>query len=98
MRRLHIIDACQACDLPVSFKYERNVGSAGAAARYRDGVSFEKLFGLLQHVNKKAIDKLILLRWAILVIGVDEGELGACSQVPMHELPLGGQPSYRPLV
>lgn len=71
VRRLHIIDACQACDLPVSYKYERNVGSAGAAAQYRDGVSFEKLFGLLQYVNKKAIDKLNLLRWALFqyVIG-----------------------------
>lgn len=27
--RLHIIDACQAFDLPVSFKYERNFGSIG---------------------------------------------------------------------
>ena len=71
VRRLHIIDACQACDLPVSYKYERNVGSTGAAVQYRDGVSFEKLFGLLQYVNKKAIDKLNLLRWALFqyVIG-----------------------------
>jgi serine/threonine-protein kinase HipA len=71
VRRLHIIDACQACDMPVSFKYERNVGSTGPAAQYRDGVSFEKLFGLLQYVNKKAADKLSLLRWALFqfVIG-----------------------------
>lgn len=71
MRRLDIIDACYACDLPVSFKYERNVGSTGAGAQYCDGVSFEKLFGLLQYVNNKAIDKLNLLRWALFhnVIG-----------------------------
>lgn len=28
VRRRHIIDACQACDLPVAYKYERNLGSA----------------------------------------------------------------------
>lgn len=71
VRRLHVIDACQACDMPVNFKYERNVGSVGPTAHYRDGVSFEKLFGLLKYVNKKAVDKLSLLRWALfqLVIG-----------------------------
>lgn len=28
----------------MSYKYERNVGSTGAAAQYRDGTSFESLF------------------------------------------------------
>jgi serine/threonine-protein kinase HipA len=27
VQRLHIIDACQAADLPVTYKYERNFGS-----------------------------------------------------------------------
>ncbi len=30
--RRHIIDVCQAADLPVSFKYERQIGSTGEAA------------------------------------------------------------------
>ncbi|MYM26480.1 type II toxin-antitoxin system HipA family toxin [Duganella sp. FT135W] len=69
--RKHIIDACQAADLPVSFKYERNIGSVGDAALYRDGVSLPVLFGLLEFVNRKAVDKLAMLRWALfqLVIG-----------------------------
>lgn len=69
--RKHVIDACQAADLPVSFKYERNIGSVGEAARYRDGVSLPVLFGLLKFVNRKAVDKLAMLRWALfqLVIG-----------------------------
>lgn len=69
--RKHIIDACQAADLPVSFKYERNIGSVGAAARYRDGVSLPVLFGLLEFGYRKAVDKLAMLRWALfqLVIG-----------------------------
>lgn len=70
VRRKHVIDACQASDLPVSFKYERNVGSTGAAALYRDGMSFEKLFGLLRHAPRKAADKLTLLRWALFQIAI----------------------------
>ncbi|MRW84442.1 type II toxin-antitoxin system HipA family toxin [Pseudoduganella sp. FT26W] len=71
VERKHIIDACQASDLPVSYKYEGNIGSVGDAAHYRDGVSLPKLFELLRHVNRKAIDKLSMLRWALfqLVIG-----------------------------
>lgn len=69
--RLHVIDLCQACDVPVSYKYERNVGSTGAAALYRDGTSFESLFAQLDHVHQKASEKLNMLRWALfqLLIG-----------------------------
>ncbi|SHM95438.1 serine/threonine-protein kinase HipA [Duganella sacchari] len=69
--RKHIIDACQAADMPVSYKYERNIGSVGEAARYRDGVGLPVLFGLLQFANRKALDKLAMLRWALfqLMIG-----------------------------
>lgn len=71
VERKHIIDACQASDLPASYKYERNIGSMGEAANYRDGVSFPMLFGLLRHVNRKAVAKLMMLRWALFqfVIG-----------------------------
>jgi serine/threonine-protein kinase HipA len=71
VRRLHTIDLCQAADVPVSFKYERHLGSTGAAAQYRDGTSFETLFAQLRHVHQKAREKLTLLRWALfqLLIG-----------------------------
>jgi len=71
VERRHIIDACQASDLPVSFKYERNIGSAGEAALYRDGMSLPRLFQILQHVNRKTVDKLAMLRWVLFqfVIG-----------------------------
>lgn len=65
VERRHIIDVCQACDLPVSYKYERNIGSVGDAAKYRDGVSLPKLFEQLQHIPRKAIDRLSMLRWAL---------------------------------
>ena len=40
VRRLHIIDACQALDLPSTFKYERNLGAGQDVRNIREGVSF----------------------------------------------------------
>jgi serine/threonine-protein kinase HipA len=65
IRRLHIIDACQALDLPVSYKYERNLGSAPAVRHIRDGVSFERLFRCAELTSNKASARLTLLRWAL---------------------------------
>lgn len=71
VERKHIIDVCQATDLPVSYKYERHLGSGEVLAQYRDGVGFPTLFEQLQHVTRKATGKLAMLRWALfqLVIG-----------------------------
>lgn len=63
--RLHIVDACQACDVPVSFKYERNLGNAPDVRAIRDGVSFQKLFGLAGMAANKAAARLAMLRWAL---------------------------------
>jgi serine/threonine-protein kinase HipA len=63
--RRHIIDACQACDLPVAYKYERNLGSAEAVRHIRDGMSFERLFGCADLTANKAATRLAMLRWAL---------------------------------
>jgi serine/threonine-protein kinase HipA len=63
--RLHIIDACQASDLPVSFKYERNLGSSEQVQNIREGMSFEKLFSRVEQTIDKASAKMILLRWSL---------------------------------
>lgn len=63
--RRHIIDACQACDLPVAYKYERNLGSAEAVRHIRDGVSFERLFSCADLTANKAAARLAMLRWAL---------------------------------
>ena len=63
--RLHIIDACQASDLPVSFKYERNLGSSEQVKNIREGMSFEKLFARVDQTIDKASAKMILLRWSL---------------------------------
>jgi serine/threonine-protein kinase HipA len=65
VHRRHIIDACQACDLPVTYKYERNLGSAEAVRHIRDGVSFERLFGCADITANKAAARLTILRWAL---------------------------------
>ncbi|MGH7877876.1 MAG: HipA domain-containing protein [Candidatus Binataceae bacterium] len=66
VRRLHTIDSCQALDLPVSYKYERNFGSGRDVRNIRDGVSFRRLFSIADYATEKAVVRLGLLRWAIL--------------------------------
>jgi serine/threonine-protein kinase HipA len=63
--RLHIVDACQACDLPVAFKYERNLGQGPEVGNIREGMSFERLFGLGELTANKARAKLAMLRWSL---------------------------------
>lgn len=68
VRRLHIVDGCQALGLAVPMKYERAYGDAVDVAHIRDGVSFPKLFGLLEQSPVPAVDKRALLRWAIFQV------------------------------
>jgi serine/threonine-protein kinase HipA len=65
VRRLHIIDACQAADLPASYKYERNFGSSEHVRNIREGVSFEVLFDRVAQTVNKAASRLTMLRWAL---------------------------------
>jgi serine/threonine-protein kinase HipA len=65
VERLHMVDACQACDLPISFKYERNLGNGPEVRTIREGMSFERLFGLGARTGNKAAAKLAMLRWAL---------------------------------
>ncbi len=65
VQRLHIIDACQASDLPATYKYERNFGSGEQVRDIREGVSFEVLFARVEQTVNKAASRLTLLRWAL---------------------------------
>jgi serine/threonine-protein kinase HipA len=65
VRRLHMIDACQALNLPVSYKFERNLGLGREVRAIRDGVSFERLFSVSEYTLEKAVTRLTLLRWAL---------------------------------
>lgn len=66
--RLHIVDACQACDLPVAFKYERNLGNGPEVRNIREGMSFHRLFGLSRLTANKAAAKRAMLHWALFQI------------------------------
>lgn len=66
VHRRHVIDACQALDMPVALKYERNMGNTEHFRHIRDGVSFDKLFSLAGAFENPAIARQFFLRWAIL--------------------------------
>jgi serine/threonine-protein kinase HipA len=65
VERLHIVDACQARDLPVAFKYERNLGKAADVRNVRDGMSLPRLFGLGALTANKAAATRAMLQWAL---------------------------------
>lgn len=65
VERLHAIDTCQALDLGVSHKYERNFGSGRDVVDIRDGVSYEKLFALASKTQAEAVTRMELIRWAL---------------------------------
>jgi len=65
VKRLHCIDACQALDLGVSHKYERNFGSNRDVAHIRDGVSLERLFSIAEQTLAEVKTRMDILRWLI---------------------------------
>jgi serine/threonine-protein kinase HipA len=68
VRRLHIVDGCQALGLAVSMKYERAYGAAAEVAHLREGASLPKLFSLVDQSPLPAVDRLGLLRWTIFQV------------------------------
>jgi serine/threonine-protein kinase HipA len=63
--RTHVIDACQALDLPPAYKYERNFGSNPDVRHIRDGASLAKLFGLSHLAAAPALFNATILRWTL---------------------------------
>ncbi|MDI1243970.1 MAG: HipA domain-containing protein [Rhodoferax sp.] len=71
VKRIHVIDGCQAANLPVSHKYERNIGNGHDVRHIRDGASFEKMFGLRASlaVPAQSIQKLMFWAVSTLLLG-----------------------------
>jgi len=65
VKRRHIIDGCQALNVPPDYKYERNFGSGRDVAHIRDGVSLIKLFEFANQCENPALAKQQLLDWVL---------------------------------
>ncbi len=65
IKRRHIIDGCQALNLPPEYKYERNFGSGRDMAHIREGASYEKLFNFCNQCADPALTKQQVLDWAL---------------------------------
>lgn len=64
MRR-HVIDGCQALNLPPEYKYERNLGSGRDVAHIREGASLVKLFDFANQCMNPAETKSKMLDWVL---------------------------------
>jgi serine/threonine-protein kinase HipA len=71
VKKRHIIDGCQALDLPPEYKYENNFGTGRDVKHIRDGVSFKKLFSFARICSVPAMVIQQLLDWLIfnIIIG-----------------------------
>lgn len=65
VKRRHMIDGCQALNLPPEYKYEQNLGSGRDVAQIREGASLEKIFQLATQCITPAQTKLQLIDWVL---------------------------------
>ncbi len=65
VRRQHVIDGCQALNLPPDYKYERNFGGTRDVAHIREGASYVKLFDFANQCANPALTKQKILDWVL---------------------------------
>lgn len=65
VKRRHMIDACQALNLPPEYKYEQNLGNSRDVAQIREGASLEKVFKLADLCSNPAQTRLSLIDWVL---------------------------------
>lgn len=65
VKRRHLIDGCQALNLPPEYKYEQNFGNGRDVAHIRDGVSLPKLFDFANQCMNPAKTKQQILDWVL---------------------------------
>lgn len=63
--RRHVIDGCQALNLPRDFKYERNLGDNRDVQHIRDGASLPKLFEFSKLMSSPAESTQWLINWQL---------------------------------
>ncbi|RUO20118.1 HipA domain-containing protein [Aliidiomarina haloalkalitolerans] len=71
VQKRHIIDGCQALDMPPENKYEQNFGSSRDVQHIRDGVSLPKLFQFAKSTSVPIQSRQHMIDWVIfnLIIG-----------------------------
>lgn len=65
VKRRHMIDGCQALNLPPEYKYERNFGSSRDVSHIREGASLVKLFDFANQCISPALTKQQLMDWVL---------------------------------
>jgi serine/threonine-protein kinase HipA len=88
--RQHVIDGCQALDLPRDYKYERNLGDGRDVAHIRDGASLSKLFEFCRQTPTSAENSLWLLNWQLFNLMISNYDSHA-KNLSFHYGKLGSQ-------
>ena len=63
--RRHVIDGCQALNLPRDYKYERNLGDGRDVQHIRDGASLPRLFELAKNMASPVESLQWLINWQL---------------------------------
>ncbi|AIG00612.1 HipA domain protein [Alteromonas australica] len=63
--RRHVIDGCQALNLPRDYKYERNLGDGRDVQHIRDGASLRQLFELAKTMSSPVESLQWLINWQL---------------------------------
>ena len=63
--RKHVIDGCQALNIPRDYKYERNLGDGRDVKHIRDGASLEKLFSFCRQSSEPIANMQWLINWQL---------------------------------
>lgn len=71
VRRVHVIDGCQALDLRPQHKYERFLGDSPQVADIRGPATLRNIYDFCAHTNVPAQARLSLIQWVFfnLIIG-----------------------------
>ncbi|WP_019028968.1 HipA domain-containing protein [Colwellia piezophila] len=63
--RKHVIDGCQALNLPRDYKYERNLGDGRDVKHIRDGANLEQLFSFCRKSSEPIANMQWLINWQL---------------------------------
>ena len=77
IRRHHIIDGCQALNLPPDYKYEQPFGRGPDVSSIRDGASLKALFNFAKVCQHPSLAQTELLKWVAFNLVIGNGDAHA---------------------